>query len=301
MKEIDNVILWGASYDYDIYYHAIELEKRKGNICVDGIILCEERFATYMDGLAVLQVDYLRDGQFDYVIVLTKEMWEIALQIASKLGIPREKFVFVKILTLPLFDWKRWLKVRSSKVCILSNQCWGGITYEALQMPFYSPMVGMYETDEDFLKIAENPEHYFSQQLECVEWVHAQEKKYPIVKCDDVILNMNHHFGTWEETCNKWERRTSRLQLDNICVQMHVYDERYLERFLKLPYKRKIAFTTVECNHEQVIFMDEKYLNEKYGEQLFMAPLQQAAIGKAEFTRYDILGLLLGEDDFKRI
>ena len=97
------------------------------------------------------------------------------------------------------------------------------------------------------------------------------------------------------------KRRSARLQESQIFATMYVNDKKILEQFLKLPYKNKLVFTTIYSEDSQVIWMDIEYLEKKYGQNIFNAPLEQAVIGRREFTRYDILGYLLGERKYKRI
>lgn len=301
MKDSFNLILWGASYDYDRYFHYIELEKRKGNISIEGIALNEENFAQEIDGIPVIEPNQIRNMFYDYIVVLTKDTFSMVLQIAPILQIPREKIITVELFQLPLFDFVRWNEVRTRKVSLLSNHCWGGMTYEALQMPFYSPLVGMYESDEDYIKLLGNLKHYLTCPLECLEWIAVGDKQYPVVQCDDIVLRMNHHFGEWEQIVGKWKRRSARLQESQIFATMYVNDKKILEAFLDLPYKNKLAFTTIYSEDNQVIWMDIEYLEKKYGKNKFNGPLEQAVIGRREFTRYDILGYLLGERTYKRI
>lgn len=125
---------------------------------------------------------------------------------------------------------------------VFSNNCLGGVFCHDAGQPFRSPTVNMSFDGYDFMRFLENPQYYFSQEIEFFE---DAKYKFPLGRIEDVIIYFV-HYKTPEEARDAWTRRKDRIIWDNLYVIATDQDGMYLpelmERFDKLPYK-KVMFT----------------------------------------------------------
>lgn len=135
---------------------------------------------------------------------------------------------------------------------IISNNCWGGHVYQDLELNYKSPFVGMFLYSRCYLKLLKNLEYYLRQELKFTTssiYEEANEKRkktyYPIAMLDDIELHML-HYKNEEEALTKWNRRKSRMNMDNMFVKMNAtqkIDVETIKKFDDLPYRNKVIFT----------------------------------------------------------
>ncbi len=129
---------------------------------------------------------------------------------------------------------------------LLGNNCLPGVVYHDLGREFTSPTVNLAFDGEDFIKFLENPKHYFECDMEFFNWEGID---YPLAKIDDIEVRFV-HYKTPEEAKRKWHERSQRIVWDNIFIVATNHDgmcqDKWMERFDKLPYKNKIMFVSKE-------------------------------------------------------
>lgn len=151
---------------------------------------------------------------------------------------------------------------------IISNNCWAGSVYRYLNLPYLSPTCGLYFWAEDYIRFLQNIKYYFSLTLEQIptseskhydRMVELGQSKIPVGKLDDVEIVFL-HYPTFQEAKEKWTRRASRINWDNLIVkdaQMNGCTEDMVLAFDKLPFDRKFIFTTRDYGIEsQIIFKE---------------------------------------------
>ena len=118
----------------------------------------------------------------------------------------------------------------------------------------------MFIEDENFVKLAENPHHYFS--VDAKPYVERYQDPidktivYPKIIIDDVIVNCL-HYKSCKDAVDAWNRRRKRVNLDNIYIignswNMHEnYD--FVDRIASL--KNAIVFTYKPYNKENCIYL----------------------------------------------
>ena len=135
---------------------------------------------------------------------------------------------------------------------ILCNNCVGGVILHELGERFNSPTVNLFFGAEDYIKFLEKLDHYLGQTL-----VEAQsDKDYPVAKLDDITIYFM-HYPSFDEAKRIWEKRTERINRDNlyvILVQQNGCTEELLKKFDELPYKHKLALTArpmpeIKCSY----------------------------------------------------
>lgn len=129
---------------------------------------------------------------------------------------------------------------------------WGGVILHELGERFNSPTVNLFFGAEDYIKFLEKLDYYLGQTL-----VEAQsDKDYPVAKLDDITIYFM-HYPSFDEAKRIWEKRTERINRDNlyvILVQQNGCTEELLKKFDELPYKHKLALTAcpmpeIKCSY----------------------------------------------------
>lgn len=141
--------------------------------------------------------------------------------------------------------------VKSRDFTIISNNCWGGRTYQYFDMPYLSPTVGLYFYSADYLKFVSDLHRYLDTPL---KFICASDSKYyeelknrgqtekVIGVLDDVEIVFL-HYKSEEEALEKWNRRKERINFNNVILKYswsNLCEEEHLEAFDKLPFDNKI-------------------------------------------------------------
>lgn len=77
---------------------------------------------------------------------------------------------------IPRFFYERKIRKRFIKqdITIISQNCVGGVLYNSLNLPFYSPTINLTIEGEDFVKLVGDINHYFS--VDAIPFVDIGEK-----------------------------------------------------------------------------------------------------------------------------
>jgi uncharacterized protein (DUF1919 family) len=91
---------------------------------------------------------------------------------------------------------------------------------------------------------------------------------YPVGKIDDIELHFV-HYNSVAEAREKWEKRLKRVNFDNIFVIGS--DRGYctpdiIARFLHLPFKNKLFFSSRKSNSKEVVYFKEYANDEEVGD-----------------------------------
>lgn len=162
-------------------------------------------------------------------------------------------------ITTPFYNKRYRKNNKQSDVTFVSQNCIGGVLYNMLGMRFASPTINMFIEDESFVKLAENPKHYFSLDAQPYEECHVDandnELIYPIIRVDDIFLCCQ-HYANCAEAVEAWNNRRKRVNLDKIFViacSWNLHERRELvERISNLPYP-SVIFTTEDFGLERCV------------------------------------------------
>ena len=172
---------------------------------------------------------------------------------------------------------------------ILSPNCWGGLTYHQLGLQFMSPLINMWEDHDDYLRLLEDPHYYLSLKPEYLETCdNGQAPAYPVVMLGDVRIRMN-HYRDYDHAMECWRRRIPRVRWDNLFVMLWDEDPKRVERFLSLPYDKKICFVPWESHIDGVISVPYRKYKSLEGIE-FWSIMNRLAQGK--LSLYDPAALL---------
>ena len=169
--------------------------------------------------------------------------YDSAVQEAESLfgGNIKDRMIAGRVLQYPDFDFVQYVKIRQHVPSVISKNCFAGLLYHQLDLPFRSPTINMFWKDEDFYKLLCNLRAYMEEPLEF--WNMGMDKfEYPICVLGDILVHMSHD-RTYEEAKRKWERRKGRIDYDNLVVVNYTQDRDWAEKFCELPYENTLCFT----------------------------------------------------------
>lgn len=136
--------------------------------------------------------------------------------------------------------------LKNQDFSLLCNNCNGGVITHDLAQQFRSPTVNLFFIQDHFIRFCENFEYYIAQPLvECKDPRQKPSFDYPVFNLGDLELHFM-HYHSHQEAKEKWETRIKRIHRDNLFVMWAFFggtDEAVLERFDRLPFPNKVAFT----------------------------------------------------------
>ena len=165
----------------------------------------------------------------------------------------------------------RFINLNERDFTIISNNCWGGHCYRYFNLPYNSPTIGLYFFSSDFIRFVSHLDEYLRMELKMIsvtDSIHYDELvKYhpgslnkPIGRLGDDVEIVFLHYNSNKEAKSKWDRRSRRVNLNNVIVkfsEMNGCTKEHLLAFDKLPYERKFVFVTKDYDiNSQVIFRE---------------------------------------------
>lgn len=290
---MNNVFFYLTVKEMKDYYSDIRLQDCINNINVIGIIVDSEvKYKNLYDYqcYAVSEVNRL---YYDYIIC-TKA------RIKNLQGIvDRKKIIDLSVFKLPKFDFKKYVRIREKRPSIISNTCWGGLTYHSLKMPFYSPFINMFIEDEDYIFLLKNFHEIMKENLQFYKMSYDVnvKREYPICVLGEVKLHCN-HYTSFELVQSAWNRRRERINYKNLIVEAKIENYKMAEEFSRLEFENKIGFAKEEYGLDSVVCIDlfeSQKVNELMQNEFWRTVTDMAKTEKSNFIYYDVLSLLNNE------
>lgn len=155
-------------------------------------------------------------------------------------------------------------KLINKQLFIVSNNCWGGIVYQDMGLPYLSPFVNMYMFIPCYLKLIKNILWYLDQELKFSEisiYASANEKRknhqYPIGILGDVEIHFIHYTDK-EYTLKKWIERVQRLDTSNLLFVMSERDgctPELVKEFDHIDHQNKVCFANKQYGLKSTIYL----------------------------------------------
>lgn len=169
----------------------------------------------------------------------------------------------LKISTRILSYYLRRQKQALAKedISIICNNCVGGVLLKDLSLKFNSPTINLYFFAEDYIRFLENLENYIKikPKFSSISTHFPTAVGYPIGKIEDVEIHFL-HYGSIEEAEEKWNQRSKRILWDNLYIIGSDRDggnEMNLIRFLEIPFKNKVYFSSRPSGAKEVVYFPE--------------------------------------------
>lgn len=286
------ILVYGLGKEYDKHVNLLKAGELLGKFCVKGVTRSNGWIYKHVDGYPFIPVEEIGWQDYD-IFVIAAEMGSPSYADTRKVvlskGISENKIIPVAAFSIPYFDLDKYMEI--SDMSIFALNCWGGLTYHSLHLPFRSPLINMFMNEYEYIKMMGNLRWYMEQPVTFSYWgdgVHGG--KYPVGRLGDVLLHFK-HASKFEDALADWNRRKERINYDKIYAMMFTQKTDVAELFDKLPYN-KVCFTpfknnNIRCAH---YIAGGGVLNDTVN-----------SISKGIIKDYDALDLLLGIDNNKRI
>lgn len=142
--------------------------------------------------------------------------------------------------------------------------------YESYNIPKNSPTIGLFFMADDYINFLKKIKQYLSAELTFISPENSKYKQelsvdkrfgqYPIGR---IQLNKEEnieifflHYHSEDEAKEKWERRKKRINWNNILFKFNDQNgcnEKHIEQFNALPYKKKICFVSKNYKGSTVV------------------------------------------------
>lgn len=132
-------------------------------------------------------------------------------------------------------------------IVILSSDCVGGRIMNDFRMPVNTPTVNNWYSSKDFLKICENPQKYFTEDL-IIDGFDENGGCRGYI--DDVIVHFGHDKDPnqaskkWKRGCKQYFRAIKKkYEVVVIMNDRNGFQDEDISRFESLPYTYKVLYT----------------------------------------------------------
>ncbi|SDH92292.1 protein of unknown function [Pseudobutyrivibrio sp. 49] len=234
-------LVWGTGKCFAENYKLLEYYRIKNIVDIVAITSDEKYFNSFL-GIPFIKKCEIKNEDYDYVILMieNKNILDNIKQEANSIGFESWQLVPYRLITTIGFTFEAYKELTLNPVSIISRNCWGGVTYNYCGLRFSSPLINMFETHTDFMKIAQRPKEYMRQELQFYkwEWDPAQGLEYPVAMCGDILLYFN-HYKTFSEAVYYWNKRKERINWNNILFMTIEEEEKDVLEFLNLPHEKK--------------------------------------------------------------
>lgn len=300
-------VVWGIGGEYESIINLIRFEEYKKNLHIVGLVVKKsDMVGKWRDGYPLICKEELSDIIFDYIIVASTIYYGEIIKEAIELGVARERIINGQIFRMALFDFDRYANLIEQPVTILSDDCWGGILYHRLLLPFTSPCINNIMKPDSFLKFVREPFYYFEQPLHMTKEIDFEKEEVSIGEIGErekKIYIEFVHSRCFSEGAVLWNRRKERVNPRRLLIKMTIQpgDERkdeYLEQLSKLPY-RNICFYK-ENSQTNILYLkryEHRWSSNTYTDYRYPEYVKNMDF---IFKDIDILKLLNGDEGYMR-
>lgn len=287
-----NIIIWIQALNQngggvELLQPAVNILARLyGNINLQGLI---SPLGIDFDKIKILNKEDLKNIEFDLILVTGGDIsFAPLLKEAKSLDIDEDKIILDRVICTPLFTLEKYKKLRHSQLSILSMNCFGGLVYHRFGLPFLSPTINMFTSDENFLKFLKNPIQAVKAELKFIRSERNEGLKidYPVYKIGETEWKMN-HYGDANFAYRKWIERSFRINWLNTLAVMYTEEPEILAEFDKLPFAKKVCFVPFETDLDSGFYINPK----QYPKEPFWRIVNLTAMGA--IINYDFWDMLL--------
>lgn len=167
-----------------------------------------------------------------------------------------------------LFSGQRRKKLVSLDFTVICPDCFAGTAiYEKFGLQYNTPTVGLFFYPDDYIRFLEGFKECLGQPLRFKQSSRYQaqnefRKKHPYpvgVLGDDIEIQFL-HYNTEEEVAEKWARRSKRVNFGRLFFMFFdsvVVTPAHIERFAKLPFERKVFFSSKPTSYPEMTVIVE--------------------------------------------
>lgn len=121
---MNNILIWGSGSVYDEKLTLIRYYESKGDFHIIGIT-SNDSYYDSIDGYSFVKKEDIKSVKFDWILLCAKDEISVRKDIIS-LGIDENKVLSARVLSIPYFDFGKYISLVKSRISIFANNCWGG-------------------------------------------------------------------------------------------------------------------------------------------------------------------------------
>ena len=255
---MEKLIIWGTESVISEYIGDVNGYVSAGDIMVLGICFTDHvpQGSAAENSFPLIACGDPEWETADCVLVCSEDYSDKVIKETLSAGAAREKLIFCKLIRMEGFSFDRYMNLAQSRVTILSNCCWGGLTYHYFKLFFLSPTINLFITDDDYIRLLENLDTMLEEEpvFDFMEYSQDEDFYYPVFDLSGVKLHMNHCHDR-EQGLNDWKKRCARVR-NNMLITMITEAPETARRFDALPFKRKICFVSFRTELASCVFAD---------------------------------------------
>lgn len=226
------IILFGASSGSDKVIKMLDFNKCVVIAYIDND---KDKQFSKKNNVDILAPKDILNMDYDYIILTNQHYKEMKKQLIC-MNV-NEKSIIEKPSQLFKYDFNNFAPI-NTKFTIISDDCFGGYTYNLLGVKYYSPFIWTFIENDDYIKLLERFDYYMEKNLIFVD----SKYDYPVAKLYDVTIRFM-HCENQEEAKMGWYKRIKRINRDSLYIKMTCDDENIIKRFDKLAFSNKVCFT----------------------------------------------------------
>lgn len=278
-------VIWGTGIAFSKYINYVRYYQAKGEIEVMGVTSNDNCYVKLYEFSFIPKKELARE-EIQLIIAMTDTSIRGIEEEVCRLSIDAP-VIAGEILGIPSLSIRDYLDIKNNPPSVICSNCWGGILYHRLKLPFMSPFINMFLNDVDFLHLLSDFKGFMSAPLEFVKTAYEEilKREYPVCRIGGIYLHFNHYLD-FDDARECWERRITRINWNRLLFMMWTEDENAASQFLEFPYEHRVCFTTARIEHEDVCHISREMLGEK--------PLWEAVNGTAagRYHLYDPMAVL---------
>ena len=283
------IIIWGLGGVYNKHLNVIKYFESTQSIEVIALTANNLPDISILDGYRVVPVTMIQSLDYDYIMIMNDVHFTDIVKTALENGVLRERILTVRILEIPNLNFNEYIRLKKSRLSIISNNCWGGIVYNNLGMECLSPFKNLFVEDDDYIRLLTNLKGYLEERIRFSHYAidEHSKKEYPVMMIGDIAIHCNHDDNP-ETAARNWEKRCEKLNYNNLFIEMYTENPEIADQFQAMErYEKKICFVPFESGNENAFRL------ELHGRQteFWEAVNSNAGNGNNCFT-YDMIGLL---------
>lgn len=238
MKRKFSVLIWGHGHAYNSYLNLIQ---GCDSITIIGIYSPVKLGLISLDGYAVINDSEIQKYAIDYIIDCSDETTSHKLELfCNSHNFARKCVISARVFSLPAFNFNDYVKLRNNPPTIISMNCFSYYLYDRLDLPFTSPTIDCFVGWHDFIEFCCHLKEYLSKTVDINSVIHDGTNW--VMSLGSIKINFSHDDDNFA-VVDKWLRRSSRVNYDNIFVCAYFDHLGDVKEFANIPYP-KVCFTS---------------------------------------------------------
>ena len=290
------LLFWLEGNDAEFFQSsAMRLEQMYGEIDMESFTSGNATDSCMAGGrtLKFIPKENVKEEAYDVLLVVGKAATrERVLHEVRSLGLDDSKVLFDFEVMLPGFTIEKANRLHRSRSSIFSINGWGRRLYQRFRLPYLSPFIESVMTTEDWLTFLQAPQAHLSRELIYHEKIGtADGREFPVFRMGEEGLKVYFLYETDVKKIRRdWPERVKGINWGDLLLMMYTETPEYLDRFDRLPYGKKVCFTSFESRLDSAFYLPPE--QDEEGENLpLWASVEKLA--ETEKPYYDLWDLLL--------